>query len=155
MPLRIGSAGVHLCHGMSYPISSKVRTFHPSGYSGSSKPSFVPHGLSVVLSAPAMFQWTAEADKQRHLRAAEFLGLNVVNRKADDAGRIIADGLREMLSPWAAFIPNGLADVGYKSSDVEELVKGTLPQRKVLDISPRPVTPEALQRLFENSMRLF
>lgn len=69
-----GNAGVHLCHAMSYPISSKVRNYHPPTGYGEVKKSLVPHGLSVVLTAPAVFKWTASADYERHLQAAAFLG---------------------------------------------------------------------------------
>ena len=64
---------------MSYPISSCVQAYSPpSGYQNAllttKKQNMVPHGLSVILTAPAVFQWTANADFDRHLKAAELLG---------------------------------------------------------------------------------
>jgi alcohol dehydrogenase class IV len=46
-----GNAGVHLCHGMSYPIASNVRTYRPiTGYRNIAiaKPAIVPHGKVFI-----------------------------------------------------------------------------------------------------------
>jgi hydroxyacid-oxoacid transhydrogenase len=153
-----GNAGVHLCHAMSYPIASNVQNYFPrSGYQNAaiSKPAMVPHGLSVIVTAPAVFQWTCAADPERHLRAAEHLGANVAQVKAKDAGLLLKDTIVSLLDRWRGFVPDGLHEMGYGSQDLERLVKGALPQRKVLDIAPRQAKPEDLQMLLEKSMKLF
>ena len=33
-------------------------------------------------------------------------------------------------------VPRGLKAVGYKNGDIDMLVKGTIPQRRVLDLAP-------------------
>jgi hydroxyacid-oxoacid transhydrogenase len=48
--------------------------------------------------------------------------------------------------------PNGLAAIGYTSSDIPALVEGTIPQHRVTKLSPRPASPEDLARLFEDAM---
>jgi hydroxyacid-oxoacid transhydrogenase len=143
-----GNAGVHLPHGMSYPVSGMVRGYRPPGYTVDHP--MVPHGISVILNAPSVFRFAAEACPERHLKAAQVLGEHVSRANAKDAGRILADRVTGFMQQLK--MPNGLSAIGYGSSDIAELVQGTLPQHRVTKLSPRPAGEEDLARLFENAM---
>ena len=143
-----GNAGVHLPHGMSYPVSGHVKTYMAPGHT--SDHPLVPHGMSVILNAPAVFRFTASANPDRHLEAADALGANVSGVKAQDAGRVLADRITWFMRELK--VPNGLKAVGYSSSDIPALVEGTLPQHRVTKLSPRPATADDLATLFEGAM---
>jgi hydroxyacid-oxoacid transhydrogenase len=143
-----GSAGVHLPHGMSYPVSGHVKTYNAPGYDVAHP--LVPHGISVILNAPAVFRFTACANPERHLQAAEALGVDVSRARKEDAGRILADRITWFMRELKT--PNGLRAIGYSTSDIPALVEGTLPQHRVTKLSPRAAGPEQLSRLFEESM---
>jgi hydroxyacid-oxoacid transhydrogenase len=143
-----GNAGVHLPHGMSYPVSGHVKSYRAPGYSVDH--SLVPHGISVILNAPAVFRFTASASPDRHLEAAEALGADVSRQRADDAGAVLADRITWFMQ--RLHVPNGLAAIGYTSDDIPALVDGTLPQHRVTKLSPRPAGPEELSQLFEAAM---
>ena len=144
-----GNAGVHLPHGMSYPVAGMVRDYHPDGYVGDQP--IVPHGMAVVLNAPAVFRFTAAAGPTRHIDAAGLLGADVSRAKPGDAGKILSDRLIALMQELG--VPNGLGAVGYGSEDIPALVAGTLPQHRVTKLSPRQATAEDLARLFEDAMR--
>jgi hydroxyacid-oxoacid transhydrogenase len=143
-----GNAGVHLPHGMSYPVSGKVKTYHAPGYSADHP--LVPHGISVILNAPAVFRFTAPASPERHLQAAEALGADVSNVRTADAGKVLADRITWFMRELK--VPNGLKAIGYTSSDIGSLVEGTLPQHRVTKLSPKPAGPDELGKLFEEAM---
>ena len=104
-----GNAGVHLPHGMSYPVSGHVRDYRAPGYAADHP--LVPHGISVILNAPAVFRFTAPAGPQRHLEAAAALGADVEGRRAEDAGEILADRITWFMQRLR--VPNGLSALGY------------------------------------------
>ena len=143
-----GNAGVHLPHGMSYPVSGHVRSYRAPGYVTDHP--LVPHGFSVILNAPAVFRFTASSRPQRHLEAAEALGVDVSRCRAEDAGRILSERITWFMQRLKT--PNGLREIGYTSSDIPALVEGTLPQHRVTKLSPRPAGPDELGKLFESAM---
>jgi hydroxyacid-oxoacid transhydrogenase len=143
-----GNAGVHLPHGMSYPVSGHVRTYRAPGYEVPH--ALVPHGFSVILNAPAVFRFTASANPARHLEAAEALGVDVAGVRAADAGKALADRITWFMRELK--VPNGLRAIGYSSADIPALVDGTLPQHRVTKLSPRLAGPEELSALFEEAM---
>ena len=146
-----GNAGVHLPHGMSYPVSGGVRSYVAEGYPAD-RP-LVPHGMAVILNAPAVFRFTAPADPARHLVAARLLGADTSGARPEDAGDILASTIVDLLRRTG--MPNGLAALGYTADDVDMLVAGTLPQHRVTKLSPRPAGPDDLRQLFLDSLKLW
>jgi len=143
-----GNAGVHLPHGMSYPVAGMVESYMPPGYSVDHP--VVPHGTSVIVNAPAVFRFTAPACPQRHLKAAQILGADVNGADAADAGDVLAACLIDYMRQLE--MPNGLSALGYSSAHVPALVEGTLPQHRVTKLSPRPASEEDLTALFEDAL---
>jgi hydroxyacid-oxoacid transhydrogenase len=146
-----GNGGLHLAHGMSYPVSGMVRDYLPEGYPPGHP--LVPHGMAVVLNAPAVFRFTAPANPEIHLYAAKLMGVDVSDAKPEDAGEILAGAVIDLMRKVG--MPNGLAAVGFSSDDVDKLVEGTLPQHRVTKLSPRPASPEDLKQLFLDSLKLW
>ena len=125
-----------------------VRSYQPPGYSVDHP--MVPHGISVILNAPAVFRFTASAAPERHLEAAAALGADVSRANNADAGKILSDHILILMQRLA--VPNGLHALGYTTSDIPALVEGTLPQHRVTKLSPRPADADDLAQLFEAAL---
>lgn len=146
-----GNAGVHLPHGMSYPVAGMVAGYIPPGYDVDHP--MVPHGISVILNTPAVVRFTAPASPERHLRAAAALGADIERASTEDAGEILADRVIHFMRMLD--VPNGLSAVGYTTADIPGLVEGTLPQHRVTKLSPKPANESDLTSLFEASMTIW
>ncbi len=146
-----GNAGCHLPHGMSYPVSGMVRDYVPEGYPDDH--AIVPHGMSVILNAPAVFRYTAPANPERHLHAARLMGADISGAGPEDAGDVLADAIIALLRRLG--VPNGLGAIGYTAEDAPALAAGAIPQQRVIKLSPRPVEEADLRQLFLDSMRLW
>ena len=137
--LGFGNAGVHVPHACAYPVAGRVRDYRPEGYPADEP--IVPHGMAVVMTAPAAFALTHDASPERHRRAAELLG---------GTGEPLPDVLRGLMRDVG--LPSGLAELGYGAADVDDLVAGALQQQRLLATAPVAVTPEDLAAVFAGSL---
>ncbi len=146
-----GNAGVHLPHGMSYPVAGMVKSFLPRGYDARSP--LIPHGMSVILNTPAVVRVTARVKPERHLTAAKALGADTRGVELDLAGEILRERVVYFMRTLG--MPNGLEAVGYGVQDIPALIEGTLPQHRVTHLAPVDVNKELLAELFEASLRIW
>jgi hydroxyacid-oxoacid transhydrogenase len=138
-----GSAGVHIPHACAYPIAGMNRSYRPPGYPADHP--FVPHGHSVIVTAPAAFRFTYEAAPERHERAAELLTGELV--RGPDA---LPDALMALMRDVGA--PAGIAELGYGEEDIPALVDGALKQQRLLVIAPREPSADDLAAILRESL---
>lgn len=146
--IAFGNAGVHLPHAMSYAISGMVRDFRMPGYPDHE--ALVPHGVSVIVSAPAVFRAMAAESPARHLEAAALLGADVRGAAPEDAGEVLGARVLEMMRETG--IPNGASGVGYGEADLDALAGRAIAQARLVENAPRRVTEEDLRDLFRSAL---
>ena len=144
-----GNAGCHMPHAMSYAVAGLVRDYQPEGWPADH--AMVPHGISVIVNAPAVFRHTGPHCAGRHLKAAEMMGADVRNVPEERAGAVLAERVVDLMRQTG--MPNGLSGVGYTEADVENLTDKAFPQKRLLDNAPCPVSRENLKALFADAMR--
>ena len=129
-----GSAGCHIPHACAYPIAGLKHVYQPPGYPDDHP--FVPHGHSVIVSAPAAFRFMYDAAPERHHEVAELLNDGPIAERGPD---VLPEVLRKLMRDVDA--PSGIAELGYTQEDIPDLVEGALKQQRLLVIAPR--TPNA------------
>jgi hydroxyacid-oxoacid transhydrogenase len=143
-----GSAGVHIPHACAYPIAGLKHAYQPPGYPDDHP--FVPHGHSVIVTAPAAFRFTYEAAPERHHHVAGLLAGEPAGEAEQGGPDLLPDVLRALMRDIDA--PRGIAALGYDENDVPALVEGALKQQRLLVVSPRDVTGDDLGHILNASM---
>lgn len=146
--IAFGNAGVHAPHGMSYAVAGLVRNFNPPDYPDDHV--MVPHGMSVIVNAPAVFRATAQTVPERHLQIAGWLGAEVRGAAVDDAGEVLAGKLLDLMTQ--AKFPLGLKGLGYSHADLGRLTGGAWPQQRLLNNTPCDVSEGLLTQWFDDAM---
>ena len=144
-----GNAGVHIPHALAYPIAGLVRDYVPQGYR--TRHAMVPHGMAVILSAPAAFRFTYASAPDRHLRAAELMGVPVSGLSEAERREALPGALISLMRDTG--IANGLTAVGYTERDIPALVEGTLKQPRLLAGAPRSVGAADLDWILRDAMQ--
>ncbi len=146
--LAFGNAGVHIPHAMSYAVASLKKSYIPAGYP-EGKP-MVPHGISVIVNAPAAIEFTAPSNPERHLRVAAALGADIDGAAHEDAGSILSGQIVRLMQ--ASGIPSGIAALGYSAEDIPALAERSHTQQRLLNNSPCAVSQQDLRGIFEKAL---
>jgi hydroxyacid-oxoacid transhydrogenase len=128
-----GSAGVHIPHACAYPIA------------GLKHERLIRHGVSVIVTAPAAFRFTYDADPERHHRVAELL-----TGEPADGPDALPEALRALMRD--VDVPLGIRELGYEEDDIDALVEGALQQQRLLAVAPREVGGNDLAEILRKSL---
>ncbi|MCL4110434.1 UNVERIFIED_CONTAM: hypothetical protein GTU68_022316 [Idotea baltica] len=146
--MAFGNTGTHLPHALSYGITHLMRDISTEGYA--MKTPFVPHGISVIVTAPATFRYTAEAAPERHLEAAKFLSADCKGADARDSGEIVAKRLIDLMRNTD--MPNGLNGVGFADNDIQNLSNSSIRQGRAIGNSPRETNLVDIENIYKNAL---
>ena len=138
-----GSAGVHIPHACAYPIAGLKHSYQANGY----KNIFIPHGISVIVTAPAVFRFTYDSDPSKHLKAAELLKGTPLNNPGPES---LSYELIKIMKEVG--IPSGIKELGYTKEDIPEIITRAMKQQRLLSIAPKNVNENDLHNILTQSM---
>uniref|UniRef100_A0A915MG70 hydroxyacid-oxoacid transhydrogenase n=1 Tax=Meloidogyne javanica TaxID=6303 RepID=A0A915MG70_MELJA len=129
-------------------------SFAGMGFGNAVEHPLIPHGLSVVCTAPADFLFTTCADPKRHLEASQLLGSDLPNTASTDTiANVLADQLRSFMSDFGC--PNGLKQMGFDRSNVDKLAEAALNSFRSNPISPREIDFDSVSDIYEKSLNVY
>jgi len=146
--MAFGNSGTHLPHAMSYGVTHYMRDITTEGYDVASP--FIPHGISVVVSAPAIFQYLAPGAPERHLEAANSLGADTAGAGPDDAGEVVAKRIIELMRSTS--MPNGLTGCRFNRSDVKPMADSSVRQARAIANAPRETNLVDIENIYSAAL---
>ena len=138
-----GTAGVHIPHACAYPIAGLKHSYQASGY----KNCFIPHGISVIVTAPAVFRFTYNVDPEKHIKAAELLKGSIIDNPGSES---LPYELIKLMKAVGA--PSGIKELGYAKKDIPEIIIRAMKQQRLLSIAPKDVRENDLNQILIQSM---
>jgi len=142
--MAFGNSGTHLPHAMSYGVTHLMSDITTDGYQVTSP--FIPHGISVIASAPAIFRYTAAGAPERHLEAAASLGADSNGAGLDDAGEVVSKRIIQLMRDTR--MPNGLNDLGFSEADVKSLAASSIRQGRAITNAPRETNLQDMENIY-------
>ncbi len=108
---------------------------------------FVPHGHSVIVTAPAAFRFTYHNEpREASSRGGTARGPRDPERDEETLPEVLIQLMKDIEAP------RGIAELGYDDGDIDALIEGALKQQRLLVISPREPTPDDLAGILRASM---
>jgi alcohol dehydrogenase class IV len=146
--MAFGNSGTHLPHALSYAVTHLMSDITTDGYAVKSP--FVPHGISVIVTAPATFRYTAEAAPERHFEAAKFLNADLKGAGLEDSGELVANRIIQLMRETN--MPNGLSGVGFGEADVSRLTDSSIRQTRAIANAPRDSNRVDLENIYRDAV---
>ncbi|MCP4188767.1 MAG: iron-containing alcohol dehydrogenase [Gammaproteobacteria bacterium] len=142
--MAFGNSGTHLAHAMSYGVTHLMRDISTRDYAVESP--FVPHGISVVVSAPAIFRYAAEGAPERHIEAAMYLNADMQGAEVEDAGEVVAGCIIDLMKQTD--MPNGLSGLGFGADDIKPLAASSIRQGRAIANAPRETNLQDIENIY-------
>ncbi len=146
--MAFGNSGTHLPHAMSYGVTHLMHDVTTEGYPVAAP--FVPHGISVVVNAPAIFRFLADGAPERHLEAAGYLGADASGAGPDDAGEVVSNRIIRLMQDTHA--PNGLSGVGFSAAEVPDLAASSIRQTRAIHNAPKVADLQSMQDIYSDAI---
>jgi alcohol dehydrogenase class IV len=147
--MAFGNTGTHLPHALSYGVTHLMHDITTEGYNIESP--FVPHGISVIVTTPASFRYTAEATPERHFETASFLNADQRGAGIADAGEVVANRVIELMRNTN--MPNGISGVGFGENDITRLAESSIRQARAIANAPRESNKVDLENIYQDAIR--